>query len=119
MSNFKFQDPYAASGFTANPFAVHALGANEVGTRLMIGRDEQIQLVGTKLHEHGKITCLDDHVSVGKTSLVNVAAYECFQAFLRGNTSQLLIPLNDSFQLTADADVDEFCDTVFRKVAMS
>lgn len=117
MATFKFQDSYASNGFTANPFAVHALGANEVGSRLMIGRDDQIQLVGSKLHEHGKVTCLDGHVGVGKTSLVNVATYECFQAFLRGDTAQLLIPLNDSFQLTTSADVDEFCENVFRKVA--
>lgn len=117
MANFKFQDPYSANGFTGNPFAVYALGANEIGSRLMIGRDEQIQLVGMKLHDHGKITCLDGHVGVGKTSLVNVATYECFQAFLRGDTDQLLIPLSESFQLATDADVDEFCDSVFRKVA--
>lgn len=117
MAIFKFQDSYAYNGYTANPFAVHALGANAVGSRLMIGRDDQIQLVGTKLHEHGKITCLDGHVGVGKTSLVNVATYECFQAFLRGDTAQLLIPLNDSFQLTTGVDVDEFCENVFRKVA--
>jgi hypothetical protein len=117
MANFKFRDAYASNGFSANPFAVYALGASEVGSRLMIGRDDQIQLVGTKLHEHGRITCLDGHVGVGKTSLVNVAAYECFQAFLRCDTTQLLIPLVDSFQLSLDADVDEFCEMVFRKVA--
>lgn len=112
-----FLDCYAACGLSENPFRVHALRADELGHRLLIGRDDQVRLVAQRLHKHGKITCLDGHVGVGKTSLVNVATYECFQAFLRGETPQLLVPLNDSFQLSKDDNVNEFCERVFRKVA--
>ncbi|NOT65726.1 MAG: hypothetical protein HOP06_06845 [Methylotenera sp.] len=110
-------DCYAALGLQENPFKIHALGANEVGKRLLVGRDEQVQLVAQRLHKHGKITCLDGHVGVGKTSLVNVATYDCFQAFLHGETTQLLVPLSESFQLAKDDNVNDFCDRVFRKVA--
>lgn len=116
-TNNKFLDCYAHYGLTENPFMVHALRADKMGRTLMVGRDDQVNLVAQRLHKHGKITCLDGHVGVGKTSLVNVAAFECFNAFLNGETPQLLIPLNDSFQLTKDEDVNEFCAKVFRKVA--
>ena len=75
-------DTYASYGLTESPFHVYALGADDRGVRLLVGRDTEISLVAQRLHKHGKITCLDGHVGVGKTSLVNVAAYECFSAFL-------------------------------------
>lgn len=112
-----FLDCYASFGLGENPFMVRALKPDAMGQRLLIGRDPQIQMVAQRPHKHGKITSLDGHVGVGKTSLVNVAAYECFQAFLQGETTQLLVPLHEAFQLKKDEDVDTFCSTVFRKVA--
>lgn len=112
-------DTYARYGLTQNPFLVHALRADEQGRRLLVGRDELIQSVAEMLHKHGKITCLDGHIGVGKTSLVNVAAFECFQAFLSGETTQLLIPMSDAFQLGKDEDVSTFCTKVFRRVAQT
>lgn len=114
-----FLDSYAAYGLEKSPFLVQALGADKQGERLLIGRDTEINLVAQRLHKHGKITCLDGHVGVGKTSLVNVAAYECFEAFLRGETRQLLIPMRESFQLKKDEDVHDFTLYVFRKVAQT
>lgn len=112
-------DAYASIGLTENPFVVHALSADEKGERLLIGRDNDITLVAQRLHKHGKITCLDGHVGVGKTSLVNVAAYKCYRAYLAGNTTQLIIPAIVSFQLKKDGNVDEFCAEVFRGVAQT
>ncbi|MDP3250979.1 MAG: hypothetical protein Q8M77_03615 [Hydrogenophaga sp.] len=112
-------DPYAAIGLTENPFLVHALSPDERGERLMVGRDDDIQQVATRLHKHGKITCLDGHVGVGKTSLVNVAAFKCFKAYIAGETPQLLIPSISSYQLKKDANVDQFCTEVFQGVAQT
>jgi hypothetical protein len=112
-------DPYAAIGLTENPFLVHALSPDERGKRLLVGRDDEVLLVAQRLHKHGKITCLDGHVGVGKTSLVNVAAFECFQAYLSGDTPQLLIPSVTSFQLKKDGNVDQFCTEVFQGVAQT
>jgi hypothetical protein len=112
-----FEDSYSAAGFSGNPFTVYALQADDLGRRLMVGRDEQVLLVARRLHKDGKITCLDGHVGVGKTSLVNVAAHQCLTAFLSSQTSQLLIPLNHAFQLGKDDDLGEFCEKVFRKIA--
>ena len=111
-----FEDGYSSAGFSSNPFSVHALKADDLGQRLMVGRDDLVQMVANRLQKAGKITCLDGHVGVGKTSLVNVAAYQCFNGFLNGETKQLLIPLNDTFQLTKDDDIGSFCESVFRKI---
>src|SRR5450830_36055 len=114
-----FLDPYAAMGLTENPFQVHALSADEKGKRLMVGRDDELMAVAQRLHKHVKITCLDGHVGVGKTSLVNVAAFNCFQAYLAGKTPQLLIPSIHSYQLRKDGNVDQFCTEVFQGVAQT
>lgn len=112
-------DPYAAIGLTENPFLVHALSPDERGERLMVGRDDYLQAVALRLHKHGKITCLDGHVGVGKTSLVNVAAFKCFKAYLAGETPQLLIPSINSYQLKKDGNVDQFCAEIFLGVAQT
>jgi hypothetical protein len=112
-------DPYASIGLTENPFLVQALSPDERGKRLLIGRDTELRLLAQRLHKHGKITCLDGHVGVGKTSLVNVASYVCLQAYLRGETPQLLIPATTSFQLKKDGNVDQFCTEVFQGVAQT
>lgn len=112
-------DPYAVIGLTENPFAVQALSPDERGKKLLVGRDAEMNLVAQRLHRHGKITCLDGHVGVGKTSLVNVAAYNCFQAYMTGDTTQLLIPSTVSYQLKKDGNVDQFCTEVFQGVAQT
>jgi hypothetical protein len=112
-------DAYASIGLTENPFLIQALRPDERGKRLLIGRDTEVGLVAQRLHKHGKITCLDGHVGVGKTSLVNVASYVCFQAYLHGETPQLLIPASTSFQLKKDGNVDQFCMEVFQGVAQT
>jgi hypothetical protein len=108
-----YMDTYAGYGLRENPFTVQALRANDQGRRLMVGRDTEVRLVCQRLHKQGKVTCLDGHIGVGKTSLVNVAAYLCFQAFKEGSSPQLLIPGLDSFQLKKDEDVHDFSLNVF------
>ncbi|GAB7549564.1 hypothetical protein [Cupriavidus sp. 8B] len=104
-------------GFTENPFAPQALRPDAQGKRLLVGRDAEVELVAQRLHKKGKITCLDGHVGVGKTSLVNVAAYECFNAYLKGETPQLLIPSVVSYQLKPN--VEQFCTEVFQGIAQT
>jgi hypothetical protein len=115
----KYQDIYASLGLIENPFGILALSPNEKGERLMVGRDDDLHIVGRRLHKHGKITCLDGHVGVGKTSLVNVAAHKCFKAYLSGETPQLLIPSIDSYQLKKDGNVEQFIQEVFQGIAQT
>lgn len=112
-------DSYASWGFTHNPFLVTALQADDQGKRLLVGRDNEVMDIAKKLHKQGKITCLDGHVGVGKTSLVNVAAYTCFQDFMKGETEQLLVPCIETFDLRKGESTEEFAQRVFRKVAQT
>ncbi len=115
----KIKNVYSLIGLTDNPFGVFALSPDERGERLLVGREDDLQTVARSLHKPGKITCLDGQVGVGKTSLVNVAAYKCYKLFLQGETSQLLIPSAVSFQLKKDGNIDEFCQDVFLGIAQT
>ncbi|WP_457350636.1 hypothetical protein [Roseateles sp. P5_D6] len=95
------------------------MAPNERGQRLAVGRDREIQLVAQKLHKQGKVTCVDGHIGVGKTSLTNVAAYRCLEAFKARQSTQLLLPVAEAFQLTPNGDADAFCSNVFRRVAQT
>lgn len=116
MRNFSF-DTYADYGLSENPFRPHALRPDPVGVRLLVGRDSEAEKVARSLHKQGKITCLDGQVGVGKTSLVNVAAYICYEAYLQAKTTQMLLPVHEAFQLKKDDDINAFCASVFRRVA--
>jgi hypothetical protein len=43
----------------------------------------------------------------------------CYQAFLKAETNQLLVPVAEPFQLKKDEDISQFCADVFRRVAQT
>ena len=110
---------WADWGFSESPFKVTPLLPDDQGLRLCVGRDKEIELVASRLHRQQKITCIDGKVGVGKTSLVNIAAFTCLKRYLNRETQQLLIPAGTSFQLTKNPDVEEFAQRVFRTVAQA
>ena len=112
-------DCYVAWGFNENPFQVNALRPDDRGQRLLVGRTSEIDLLIKRLHKQGKITCLDGHVGVGKTSLVNVAALTSFKEYFNKNTNQLLIPCNEPFDLRKEESSEDFCQRVFVRVAQT
>jgi hypothetical protein len=112
-------DCYAGWGFNENPFQPSPLHPDKKGERLLVGRDRELNLVKTRLHMHGKITCVEGPVGIGKTSLVNIAAFQCFHAYLENKSSQLLIPCNEIFQLSSKEDIGEFSTRVFYKIAQT
>lgn len=112
-------DCYASWGFRENPFQPSPLHPDQRGERLLVGRDDELKLVKTRLHKHGKITCIEGPVGIGKTSLVNIAAYQCLKSFLEKKDSQLLIPCDAAFQLSSKTSPDEFSKQVFLHVAQT
>lgn len=112
-------DCYASWGFNENPFQPSPLHPDDRGERLLVGRDKELSLVKTRLHKHGKITCVEGTVGIGKTSLVNIAAYQCLKGFLSESESQLLIPCKQTFQLASKVPVNDFSREVFVQVAQT
>lgn len=112
-------DCYASWGFDENPFQPSPLHPTKRDERLLVGRDVELAAVKSRLHKHGKITCVEGSVGIGKTSLVNIAAFQCLQAYVENEDNQLLIPCRESFQIIPDKTVDEFVTDVFRSIAQT
>lgn len=112
-------DIYIDWGFTANPFQTTPLSANKAGKALLVGREEELRKLGMRMHKYPAITCVEGPHGVGKTSLVNVAAYLAFERYLDQKKGQLLIPCRKTFQLTSDATAEQFAFDVLLEVAQT
>lgn len=112
-------DCYTGWGFKENPFQPSPLHPDLRGERLLIGRDTELRQVKTRLHKNGKISCIEGDVGIGKTSLVNIAAFQCLKAYINNEAGQLLIPCTNAFQISSKEDVDQFCTKVFVQVAQT
>ena len=106
-------------GFVDNPFTTRPLKADEQGVRLLIGRDEELKLVSRRLENAPKIPTIEGSIGIGKTSLVNVAAYQLFKRYVDTQMGALIIPCRKAFQLKPAMDAAEFVDEVVREVAQT
>ncbi|WP_141772855.1 hypothetical protein [Mycobacterium malmoense] len=94
-------------GFKANPYGTSQLMPTAEGERLLVGRSREVR----RLHRHW--SSMDTHASVegsngvGKTSLVSVAAYTAMMASI-DSTGNLIVPLDEIFQLDDDLDTFEY-----------
>jgi hypothetical protein len=110
---------YDQWGLSDNPFQTTALPPTKHGSNLLIGREVDLKKLKARLNNPPKLPTLEGLNGVGKSSLVNVAAYECYQSFLADPDQPLLIPCRKIFQLRTDQDLDDFIDDVLREVAQS
>ena len=110
---------YDDFGFSDNPFQTVSLAATKEGKRLLVGRDNELELLRKRILNPPKIATLEGLNGVGKTSLVNVASYDCLQSFLENPDNPLLFPCRKTFQLRPDSQIQEFIDDVFREVAQT
>ncbi|CAM2064252.1 hypothetical protein SCOR_02715 [Sulfidibacter corallicola] len=110
---------YQEWGFTESPFQTKALEADEKGEALLVGRNSEIIKIQRRLHNPPKITSIEGANGIGKTSLINVAAYKCFKSFLESGNSPVIIPLNKNFQLNPSSFVEEFVNDVLMEVAQA
>jgi hypothetical protein len=110
---------YQQWGFGDSPFQVSPLPPSALGEKLLIGRDDELKTLKRRLFNPPKISTIEGLNGVGKTSLVNVAAYQVYSAALSGSDGPLLIPCNTIFQLSASKDSEEFIDDVLMAVAQT
>jgi hypothetical protein len=110
---------YQEWGFQDSPFKTTALPPSELGKKLLVGRDKELQYLLRRLYNPPKIVTIEGLNGVGKTSLVNVAAYKAYEAYLDGESDYLFIPCRQTFQLKPDQNAGAFIDEVLMAVAQT
>lgn len=117
MANGSF---YQNWNFTDNPFSAMPLKGDDVGNKLLIGREDQLRAVLFRLKAGGSAVCLDGPVGVGKTSLANVAAYRAeLDCYRDAKSSPLLIPCRTTFQISKDETPENFRFRILTEVAQT
>jgi hypothetical protein len=106
-------------GFRESLYAIDPVPANEEGERLLVGRDEELRTLGMYLNSSATHPTIEGQNGVGKSSLVAVAGYQAKREFERGDTTQLLMPLPERFQLNSATTADGFVREVYFAVAQA
>lgn len=96
---------YESWGFSANPFNSYPLVADDLGNRLLIGREKSIKDLIQKIKNPPRIPTIEGGIGAGKTSIVNVATYRLTKDFLLGKEPELYIACSEQFQISSLADI--------------
>lgn len=113
---------YKNWGFRENPFQTQALGPDEQGKRMLIGRQAEASLLVKQLTNAPKLVTLEGANGVGKTSLVNVTVYELYDAYMRQVYTELYVPCRKAFQINDSIEslnADNFATMVLMEVAQT
>lgn len=110
---------YKEWGFLENPFRTIPLPATKEGKDLLVGRDKEVKRFLTRLYNPPSLVTVEGLNGVGKTSLINVAIYDTYESFFKGNSENLFIPCERTFQLSSAKDPEEFIDEVLLEVAQT
>ncbi|WP_432245629.1 hypothetical protein ACRB8A_03850 [Arthrobacter sp. G.S.26] len=89
-------------GFNDNPYSQVTLRADEVGERLLAGRDKEIKLLIREIGDSGAHPSVEGPIGAGKTSMINVAIYRMQQTCLEANAQELYLPAEGDFQPDPD-----------------
>jgi hypothetical protein len=122
MSNQRFEvvSIYQQWGFTSSPFQTTSLPPSPIGAQLITGRNKELQRLINLIVGYPKMPTVEGLNGVGKTSIVNVAAYHLYQAHIDSNgESPLFIPCRKIFQLRPDQNLESFVDDVLYEVAQT
>lgn len=110
---------YEEWGFTGNPFTTAPLEATSTGERLLVGRDNELNLVCRRLENGPKLVTIEGGVGYGKTSLVNVASYKMFNRYLHGESDTLILPCRKTFQIVSLDEVPRLVQEVYYEAAQT
>ncbi len=110
---------YEEWGFSGSPFQTTSLPASELGEKLLVGREEDLARLMRRVKSAPKMATVEGLNGVGKTSIVNVAAYKLYVGHVGSGYGSLFIPCRKSFQLNPDHDVADFAHIVFLEVAQT
>jgi hypothetical protein len=104
-------------GFRESPYLTEPVPPNEEGAYLFVGRVAELRQLKLRLTSAATHPTIEGANGVGKTSLVSVAGYHARKDFEDGNTGQLLIPLQQPFQMTAGETVEAFVRRLYFALA--
>lgn len=104
-------------GFRENPYGNEYLPGDEVGDRLLVGRDTAVEAIQNRIASGGAHPSVEGPAGIGKSSLLAVAGYRMMRDTLAANRGQLFVPVRTFFQ--ASESHVEFEDEVFREVAQT
>jgi len=110
---------YQEWGFIGSPFQTTSLPPSELGERLLVGRARELESLERKISSAPKIATLEGLNGVGKTSIVNIAAYRLFDRHLRSEGQPLYIPARKIFQLSPNQALDSFIDSALMEIAQT
>ncbi|MCH8572235.1 ATP-binding protein [Nesterenkonia sp. AY15] len=104
-------------GFQQNPYSQDTLAPDEMGDLLLAGRDKEVRGIQARLGSGGAHPSVEGPIGVGKTSLLNVAAFRMAKRCLEARAGELYLPAVQRFQPVKD--VAEFEAQVYRVVAQT
>lgn len=108
---------WPAFGFSNNPYSQETLLPDEVGDRLLVGRDIESQELMSKLGTEGSFPTLEGPIGVGKSSLLEVTAFRMKRECLLAAAGELWVPAVERFQ--PSPDLQEFEAHVYRVIAQT
>ncbi|GAA4018594.1 hypothetical protein GCM10022280_17660 [Sphingomonas swuensis] len=110
---------YRDWGFSQPPFQTKSLPADALGERLLVGRADELAKIKRRIQNGPRIVTVEGEIGIGKTSVVNVAAFQLFRDYINNGEGSFIIPCSEIFQLTPDTIAEEFIDHVYREVAQT
>ena len=99
MMNLSTESIYEQWGLSGSPFQTTALPPNSLGAVLLAGRDKELQSLAKQLVNVPKFPTIEGLNGIGKTSIVNVAAYMLFQQYLSEKKARYLFHAERFFNL--------------------
>jgi len=103
-------------GFRENPYSNLNLPGDEVGDRLLVGRDREVAQLQRKIGSMGTHPTVEGQAGVGKSSLIAVATYRMMKIGVDARAGTLFVPVA-GFQATNS--VEEFESSVYYGIAQA
>ncbi|WKN48310.1 ATP-binding protein [Nocardioides sp. Arc9.136] len=103
-------------GFRANPYNNLNLPGDEVGDRLLVGRDREVEQLQRRIGSMGTHPTVEGLAGVGKSSLIAVATYRMLRRGAASPSKNLFVPC-EPFQATMT--VDQFEKQVYFGIAQT
>lgn len=108
-------DVWDEYGLTDSPFDWHSLRGDDVGDRLLKGRDDDIAWLLTQIVSGRAFPTIEGPPGIGKSSLLQVALFRLQKQTLIPNSTRVFLPLINPFQPSESApgfEMDLWCSII-------